>query len=78
MSELTFASSDEALQHLANVTGKKIMVADRGTEYDKYFSEMLQKYNVDSPQELDAARKVQFFDEVDKGWVSREEEKTSK
>ena len=29
MKELRFASTDEALQHLANVTGKKIKVADK-------------------------------------------------
>jgi len=30
--ELVFASTDEALQHLANITGEKIMIAKRNTK----------------------------------------------
>jgi len=48
------------------------MAASRD-EYMAFFRKMLKKYGVDSPADLDDAKKKQFFDEVDKGWKAEEE-----
>ena len=41
--------------------------------YDKYFEEMLKKWKIKSPSELDKKQKIAFFDEVDKGWKADKE-----
>lgn len=37
-------------------------------EYADFFLKLLQKYDVSSPNDLDDAKKKEFFDEVSKGW----------
>jgi len=38
-------------------------------EYEKYFNEILAKYNVKSPSQIPDEKKDDFFDEVNNGWV---------
>lgn len=47
-----------------------------GPEYEKFFKSMLKKYNVNSPDELDADEKKKFFKEVEDGW-RKEDPKTN-
>tara|TARA_Y100001963_G_C6402931_1_gene274924 strand:+ start:56 stop:256 length:201 start_codon:yes stop_codon:yes gene_type:complete len=43
------------------------------TEYQKFFDKTLKKYGVSSPDELDGAKKKEFFDYVDKNWKADNE-----
>ena len=47
-----------------------------GIAYKKYFNKMLDKFGVDSPEDLDDDKKKEFFNAVDKGWVADHEEST--
>ena len=42
--------------------------------YDRFFNKMLNKWNVDSPEDLSDEEKKKFFDAVDKGWKADKEE----
>lgn len=42
-------------------------------EYRKFFQSMLNKYGVDSPSQLDDAKKKEFFNAVDRGWKTKKE-----
>lgn len=42
--------------------------------YQKFFDKMLKKYGVESPEELSDEDKKKFYDEVDRGWKSDDEE----
>lgn len=42
-------------------------------EYQAFFQKMLKKFGVESPDELDDAKKKEFFDAVDKGWKGDKE-----
>lgn len=41
--------------------------------YKKYFSDMLDKYNISSPSELSDSDKKKFFNDVDAGWDAQDE-----
>jgi hypothetical protein len=41
--------------------------------YDRFFQKMLNKWNVDAPDELSDEEKKKFFDAVDKGWKADNE-----
>ena len=43
------------------------------TEYQKFFSATLKKWGVKSPEDLDDAKKKEFFDYVDKNWKANKE-----
>ncbi len=43
------------------------------TEYQKFFSSTLKKWGVSSPEDLDDAKKKEFFDYVDKNWKANKE-----
>ena len=45
--------------------------------YIKHFSDLLLKYNVETPADLDQKDKSKFFTELDKTWTSKEESKKS-
>jgi|SaaInl8_135m_RNA_FD_contig_21_672499_length_258_multi_4_in_0_out_0_1 hypothetical protein len=42
--------------------------------YKKFFEEMLAKFGVESPDELDIEKKKEFFDAIDAGWKADKEE----
>ena len=42
------------------------------SEYQKFFSDKLKKYNVSSPDELSDEEKKKFFDEIEKEWTKDE------
>lgn len=42
-------------------------------DYRTYFKSMLKKYNINSPSDLDDAKKKDFFNAVDKGWKAKKE-----
>ena len=48
---------------------------EKATEYTDFVREVLAKYNVSSPKELDDETKAKFYEELDKGWTSEEEKK---
>lgn len=41
--------------------------------YQQFFRTMLDKYGVTSPQQLDPAKRKEFFDAVDAGWKGKRE-----
>ena len=41
--------------------------------YQKYFKSKLEKYGVESPNDLDEEGKKEFFDDVDAGWKGKKE-----
>ena len=43
------------------------------TEYQKFFNATLKKWGVSSPDELEAGKKKEFFDYVDKNWKANKE-----
>jgi len=45
-----------------------------GPEYEKYFEKKLKEKGVSSPSEIPEGEKAKFFEDVDKGWKSDEEE----
>ena len=42
--------------------------SEKQEEYQKFFKEMLAKYKVESPDDLDEDQKKKFFSEVKKEW----------
>lgn len=53
----------------------KVMEAEGGKEaYQKFFDKKLEKYGVDSPEDLSDEDKKKFFDEIDKEWEGDKEE----
>lgn len=50
-------------------------VAGRDEEYEKYFEEKLEKWNVSSPADIPEDKKDEFFEEVDSGWQGEGEGK---
>ena len=49
------------------------MSEDDKAGYKEYFANMLQKYGVSSPKDLDTVKKKDFFNAVDKGWKAKNE-----
>ena len=47
---------------------------DAKEEYKAFFDKMLNQYGVNSPAELDAEKKKEFFDKVDAAWQAKKEE----
>lgn len=45
------------------------------TEYQKFFSSALKKFNVKTPAELEGDKKKKFYDYVDANWKGEDEEK---
>lgn len=54
------------------VKGEDVEGAER-TPYQLYFDKKLKEWGIKSPTELDDAKKKKFFEEVDKGWKSKDE-----
>jgi hypothetical protein len=46
---------------------------DNKETYQTFFKNMLKKFGVSSPDELDDDKKKEFFDEIDKGWKADKE-----
>ena len=46
---------------------------DKKAEYKAYFDNMLKKFGVSSPKDLDNEKKKEFFNAVDKGWKAQNE-----
>ena len=67
MEDLKFASPEEALQHLANITGKKIKIAS--DEDHKYFDQ--DPGDQTSPQELEDALLDQINDTTKEAYKAR-------
>lgn len=53
----------------------KSLSEDGREKYKAYFNSMLKKYGVNSPAELPADKKKEFFNAVDKGWKAVKEQK---
>lgn len=49
-------------------------LSDRQKKYRKYFRDVMKKWDIKSPQELNEANRKKFFDEVDAGWNAKENE----
>lgn len=43
------------------------------SDYDVFFDSMLKKWKIKSPAELDKKKKIEFFDQIDKGWKAKNE-----
>ena len=43
------------------------------TPYQKYFKSKLEKWKVNSPEDLNDEQKKKFFDDVDSGWNGKKE-----
>lgn len=87
--DLVFSSETEALQHLAEITNQKIVIAEEELEKDdkaeekqeenkeerfrNFFEETLSKFDVESLDDLDEEQKSKFFAEIEAGWVSEGE-----
>tara|TARA_B100001057_G_scaffold416590_1_gene434711 strand:- start:16022 stop:16501 length:480 start_codon:yes stop_codon:yes gene_type:complete len=41
---------------------------EEDTDYQEFFKSVLKKFGVESPAELDDAKKKEFFDHIDKNW----------
>jgi len=41
---------------------------EEDSEYQEFFKKVLKKFGVESPAELDDAKKKEFFDHIDKNW----------
>jgi len=50
-----------------------MMSEDKKAEYKAYFNNMLKKFGVSSPKELDDDKKKEFFDAVDRNWKAQNE-----
>ena len=48
---------------------------DNKSAYKKFFNNLLKKYKVTSPSQLDSEGKKNFFNDIDKGWKSDKEKK---
>lgn len=48
---------------------------NEGTTYKEFFENMLDKYDVDEPDELDDKTRKKFWDEIDREWKSKKEKK---
>ena len=53
---------------------KFIHKALAAAEYDDYFDDKMDDEGIDSPDDLKDSEKDEFFEDVDKGWNSEEEE----
>jgi hypothetical protein len=53
--------------YIAEKTGDK-------EAYQKFFDKMLKKWDIESPEELSDEDKKKFYEEVDAGWKSDDEE----
>jgi len=42
-------------------------------KYREFFEKKLEKYNVESPSEMDEDQKKKFFNEIDKDWTGENE-----
>lgn len=58
---------------------KEILLKGLGeeTQYQKFFKKALDKFGVDSPEDLSDEKKKEFFNYVDKNWKADDEEKES-
>ena len=57
----------EGEESIDNILGEK------ESAYQKYFKSKLEKYGVESPNDLDEEQKKEFFDDVDAGWKGKKE-----
>jgi hypothetical protein len=77
MSDLIFASEEEALQHLSNITGKKIKIAfDKKTKIEvgksyKVDSYKTNKSHIVTVNDVDLNEKMWYDDHQDGGWWSK-------
>ena len=65
--------------YISGIKGKpddNVVTEEKGDkeEYQKFFEKMLKKWGIESPDELSDEDKKKFYDEVDAGWKSDEEE----
>jgi hypothetical protein len=51
----------------------KYLNEDGSEEYKAFFKEMLKKFGVSSPGELDDDKKAEFFKAVEDGWKAKGE-----
>lgn len=49
-------------------------LSDKQKKYQEFFKKALEKFGVDSPAELDAEKKKEFFNYVDKNYEADTEE----
>jgi len=45
-------------------------LSEKQKKYRDFFMDKMQKYNVDSPAEMDEETKKKFFNEIDRDWES--------
>lgn len=43
------------------------------SQYEVFFQKTLDKWGVDSPEDLDDEEKKKFFDYIDKNWIADDE-----
>lgn len=63
------------LQNIMKNASFNLAESDLKKEYQDYFQGLLNKYNVDSPAEMDEETMKKFFDEVHSGWIKGKGEK---
>jgi hypothetical protein len=51
------------------IINEKKKQSKKQLEYQKFFKEMLKKYDIKSPAELDDGKKKEFFNAIEKGWT---------
>lgn len=63
------------LSKLRNAIREEIkrVTEEEETAYEKFFQAMLDKYGVNSPEDMDDATKKKFFNKIDKKWNAKNE-----
>ena len=65
--------TSESIEIIRNVIRDIIIESNIVEDYKQFFKNTLQKYGVNSPDELSDKNKKKFFDEVDSNWKAKKE-----
>jgi hypothetical protein len=62
--------NSKSIRRMADRIAEDVMESSElQDEYQDYFEEKMDEHGIDSPAEADDAKKKEFFDDVDEGWV---------
>lgn len=75
----TFPELEEAVKEavkpeLDEAEAQKLKESEKQKAYQKFFNSALKKFGVDSPADLDAEKKKEFFNHIDKNYKAKAEE----
>ena len=63
----------ECLRGVMKKVHSEWMVSEEGTKYQEFFKSMLKKHGYNSPADIPADKKKEFFNMIDKKWKAKEE-----